>query len=623
MSAVSGLWEQFSEQARRTPEAEAVRWPGGVLRYTEAHAEAQRVAGALASAGITAGSVVALGGDVDGRFVARLLGVLARGGVVCLVEDELRRQELGAIPIESFVESFVDSFVDSETANPNESLVGRGPGDPAAVAFTSGLSGGPRAVFVPHGAVSQFVGWVRERYGIGPGDRVSLLLPRSFYGAIGELLLPLICGATLCVPSAADKQPPGALAWIRSAGITVVHGLPGQTREWLRGASGEAAICERLRLVMFTGECLMASHVDAWQIAAPGARLVNLYGHAETGLACSAYEIVDSPEAGVQCIGLPLPGIEVEIVSPRGTPYGVGEPGEVAVRTPLLSNGYAGGPCNAGGLVEGPRGTDFRTGDLGVLRADGTLEIRGRLDERVKIQGIRLDLATVEAALMELPQIEAVALAPEPGGTERLVAFVIPRARLSSTAALRARIAQTTEQHPADCPVVLVERFPRLPSGKVDRAKLTATATTEALSEPHDEPAERAWTPTEEQVADVWMELIGTRPLRLSDDFFTFGGSSLQLLELARLSARLHLSFNTTLPLRRLLRGSTLRQMAFAIDSARLDPTQHRSAAGQIEPAPAVVPSRRVRLLWGMANAAALAILLGALALLGARACSP
>ena len=189
---------------------------------------------------------------------------------------------------------------------------------------------------------------------------------------------------------------------------------------------------------------------------------MNLYGQAESGLACCAREIIDNSEAGVQSVGEPLPGVEVRIVSPKGVAFGVGEPGEIAVRTPDSSTRYEADSTGAGRFASGG---EFRTSDRGTLRLDGSLVVHGRLEERVRVDGIRLDLATVEGSVAEFTQVRDVAVVPAPG--ERVAAYIVLRSPLLKRP-IRKRVAASTELFPGECAVVILDALPKLPSGKVD-----------------------------------------------------------------------------------------------------------------------------------------------------------
>ena len=162
----SSLWERFREQARRSPLASAVRWPGGLFSYAELDTKPRGFAAALDAAGVAAGRVVSLRGSIDGFFVAALLGALSRGAVACIAENEPILAELGAFDITSIPELPGD---DAREALSRASVA---PSAPATVALTGGSSGAPRAVFVRHAAIARFIDWARDAYGVGPGDRV-------------------------------------------------------------------------------------------------------------------------------------------------------------------------------------------------------------------------------------------------------------------------------------------------------------------------------------------------------------------------------------------------------------------------------------------------------------------
>jgi amino acid adenylation domain-containing protein len=554
----------FDSWVTRSPGAPALRQRGETLTYAELSERARAVAQALRAGGCQAREVVALDGWPSFGLIASLLGTLLAGGVVLMLDRRLpadRRRlmcrEAGAKHLvrlsgagasgEWWAELSWVSVVSVDLASGTLRQVAHAPEAPkppepggeddAYVFFTSGTTGVPKGVLGTHRGLSHFVGWQRATFGVGPGDRSSHLTGLSFDIVLREIFLPLTSGATLCLPD--EPEELGAervLPWLEREGITTLHTVPSLADTWLL-TPPEGVSLGSLRRVFFAGEPLSSRLVQRWRAAfGTSAKIVNLYGPTETTLAKCFYLVPDEPGEGVQPVGRPLPRSQALVLADGGRPCGVGEWGEIVIRTPYRTRGYVNVPEeNARRFRPNPLRPDhgdllYHTGDRGRFRPDGILEISGRLDDQVKVHGARVEPAEIAAVLDRHPSVRSSVVLGQKGtnGRTRLVAYVVPQSNPPPTPlGLKAFLSARLPDYMVPSAFVPLERLPLTPNGKVDRRALEGmdgmvTASRAAITPPRGE--------TEKAIAAIWAEVLGIDDVGADESFFELGGNSLLML---------------------------------------------------------------------------------------------
>ncbi|HEX4499520.1 MAG TPA: amino acid adenylation domain-containing protein [Thermoanaerobaculia bacterium] len=556
----------FVEIAGRLPEQPAVEQGGRAWTYRELAASSATLAGLLRSRGLAPGEVAAVAGPRSFGLIAAAFGVTRAGGVLLLLDPRLpaERRELmlrqsgarwlirvggadqpvpdrpiGLLDIEPLdIEPDTGLPLGMAGEGPPAALAEPLPDDPVYVFFTSGTTGLPKGVLGRHKGLSHFLAWQRRTFAVGPGDRSAQLTGLSFDVVLRDLFTPLTAGATVCLPGPDDEAAsPGTPAWLRRERITLLHTVPSLARVWL--AASPAVVLDALRCVFFAGEPLTSDLVAAWDAAfGRPAEVINLYGPTETTLAKCWYRVPAEPRSGIQPVGSPLPETQALVLSEEGRPCGLGEPGEIVLRTPFRTLGYLDpGAEEARRFLRNPFRDDpsdllYRTGDRGRYGFDGLLEILGRLDDQVKIRGLRVEPAEVDRALREHPGIReaAVVAREEPAGEKRLVAYWVPAgpggpAVEELVAFLRGRLPA------AMVPSAFVElaALPLTVNGKLDRTALPAPAGERPALAGRYVMARDA---IELDLIGIWEEILGVRPVGVEDDFFNLGGHSLLVLPL-------------------------------------------------------------------------------------------
>jgi amino acid adenylation domain-containing protein len=557
--------------ARRAREASnrfAIRHRDHAYGYGDLWMAASGMAAHLGKTGLAMGEVVAVTGETGFAMVATMLGVLSAGGVLLLVDPRLpqERQHVmvrearakyvvfcgagpNALESESLASVHADAVLDGGASGSDPMTVA--PDAPAYIFFTSGTTGVPKGVLGCHRGLSHFLAWQREAFGIDSAVRVAQLTGLSFDVVLRSVFLPLTSGGTLCLPDSSDDLGGDVvLPWLERERVTLLHAVPSLAQQWINTAPSALQL-PLVRLTFFAGEPLTDVLVRRWRTLCPSTEVVNLYGPTETTLAKCFFRVPADPLPGVQAIGEPLPETQILVLGERGGLCGVGEVGEIHVRTPFRTLGYLNAPGDMKAkFFPNPFRDDksdliYRTGDQGRYRLDGLVEILGRVDDQVKIRGVRVEPSEVAAMLSTHPAVKActVIALPRPNGDEKnLVAYVVVGIPTAS-AELRTWLADRLPGAMVPTAFVTLDALPLTANGKVDRKALPLPPESPVAS-PFEHVAPR--TPVEQALTKIWSDLLGVARVGVNDNFFELGGHSLLAIQLVSRASRAVADLATT-----------------------------------------------------------------------------
>ena len=588
----------FESWAERRPEQTALRQGNRRYSYGELHQGATTLARRLVAGRSSRGEVVAVTGPRSFGFIESALGVLLSGGVLVTLDRRLPAERQRLMLREAAAARIVyvgeprpeDQWIwelslpvtevprnggaADDKSVPQADLPALQGDDEAYVFFTSGTTGVPKGVLGCHKGLSHFLKWQREAFGVGPDDRCSHLTSVSFDVVLREIFLPLTSGGTLClVDDEADVAASAILAWLAEEEIAIVHTVPTLAQAWLSADTSDDDI-RSVRCVFFAGEPLQGRLANRWRAKFPGTKqVVNLYGPTETTLAKCFYVVPDHVIDGIQPLGKPLPQSQALVWGRAHQACAIGEPGEIVIRTPYRTLGYINAPEeNDLHFVKNPYRDDekdvvYFTGDRGRYRADGNIEILGRLDEQVKIRGARVELGEVASALVSLPTVlDSAVVARDQDDERRLIAYVVLEAGEASVArTLRDYLKQKLPEYMVPSAFVVMDSLPLTPSGKVDRKALPAP---ESARGEFSERLRLPRTAHEETLARVWKEVLSEDEVGIDDNFFELGGHSLLATQVM---SRVRQTFEVELPLRNLFERPTIRELAENIEEAMLE----------------------------------------------------
>lgn len=550
MMDCSSVQERFAQVAARTPDAIAVSSPaeGKVLTYAELDEWANRIARRLIGLGVRPEDPVMVLQERTAAMVASILGIVKAGAMylplhsahplqrmqwiadhmgrpVLLADAVMRGRGLPRVP--------VTVFVDSDAELP--SLPGTDPGVRTGldhlvhVMYTSGSTGEPMGVAVPHRGVLGLA--LDSCWDNGAHERIVMLAPYAFAVSTYELWVPLLHGGHLVL------APPGRLdvgtlrELIAEHKLSAVHVTAGL----FRVVADEAPECfAGVREVLTGGDVISAKAVQLVLEACPDTVVRATYGSSELSLFVLSSPMRAPYSMGsVVPVGRGLDNIRLYLLDEQLKPLPPGEVGDLYVAGSRLARGYHQRPCvTAERFVADPYDGNgqrmFRTGDQVRMRQDGLIEFVGRSGDQVKIRGYRVELAEIESVLARyrgLAHAVVVARAVQ-DGEKRLIAYVVAEASEVDIDELRAHAKDLLPEYMVPSAFVTLDALPLTPNGKVDR---------EALPEPAEEAAvayRAPQTPRQELLCSLFAEVLAVPRVGLDDSFLSLHGESLMAMRL-------------------------------------------------------------------------------------------
>ncbi|MBB5429851.1 amino acid adenylation domain-containing protein, partial [Paraburkholderia sp. JPY158] len=579
------IHELFEAQVRRAPEAVALVHENERLSYGELNARANRLAHHLIALGVRPGDRIATVLDRSVALVVAQLAILKTGGVYVPIDRGLpsARQEwlfadcaarlvLGQIDGDKLVEATIPVLAIEPlivgtgcSSDPRLALTAEAA---AYVMYTSGSTGLPKGVLVPHRAVNRLV--INNAYAkIEAGDRVAWAGNPAFDASTFEVWAPLLNGG--CIVAMQAVADPSSFA--RALKQHRVTSLFLTTALFNQFTSSIAPTLAQLKYLLCGGEPNdLRSFLRLLKEEGP-VRLVHCYGPTETTSFATVYEINLSNETLRRIpIGRPISNTRVYLLDGHGAPVPFGAVGELYIGGAGVARGYLNRPeltaerFIASPFVEGDR--LYRTGDLGRYLPDGNLEFLGRTDDQVKIRGYRIEPGEIAARLGEHAFVrEAVVVARQNrAGDRHLIAYVVcaPEAQsdgldgpeLANT--LRAHLSARLPDYMVPSAFMRLAELPLTVNGKLDRKALPAPADDAYARSAYEAPQGAVET----ALAEIWAELLGLERVGRHDNFFELGGHSLLAVQV---SSRLSQAVGVELPLSTLFARPVLGDLAASL----------------------------------------------------------
>ncbi len=554
--------ELIERQVAQTPDAVAVVFGGEEITYRELDARAESLAGVLRRRGAGPEALVALALPRSADLVVALLGTWKSGAAYLPIDPRYPSRRLDLILAEARPQLLLTDrgteevlprtdiprlYIDeAEGAAPVP--VRLRPENAAYVMYTSGSTGTPKGVAITHHGVVNGVLRLAEVVGVERGSRMLAGTSVNFDVSVFEIVTTLSVGGTVevvrDVVELAERE-----TWTGS----VIHSVPSVFAELADRVADKITV----DTLVFAGEMLPASLVEHVRGVFPGVRVINAYGQSESFYA-TTFTVPDEGTAEAvrsAPIGVPLGNMRAYVLGPGLMPVPPGVEGELYVAG-AIGRGYHGrAELTAERFVADPLGPAgarmYRTGDLARVGPDGQLEYTGRADAQVKVHGVRIEPAEVEAVLTAHPGVAqaVVTVRPGPAGLG-LAGYVVPSSVAGigtveslgglnvdltagvSAAELRRFCTDRLPEFMVPSAFVLVDRLPLTPNGKLDHA---------ALPEPEFAGAvyRAPGTREEEILAAVYAEVLGLDRVGVDDDFFAVGGDSIRSIQVvARARAR-------------------------------------------------------------------------------------
>jgi amino acid adenylation domain-containing protein len=556
----------FEKNAQAFPQRTAIVSGKASLTYGELYEASGRLANKLHAAGVKKGNVVAIITDRNAAFICGMIAVLRVGATFAIIDaaypsDRVRMNCAIAAP--SLVLLWGDGGRHEECIpgqtprlalprDPKKLLAELAceeaevrqdvdPKDTAYLMFTSGSTGLPKCIATQHYPLPHFIAWHKTEFGLREDDRFSMLSGLSHDPLLRDIFTPLSIGATLYVPPQEALFDPTLLfEWLSSQEITVAHITPPLGQVVVAGAKDRKLSV--LRYFFWSGDRLRPTLVASLRAIAPQASHVNFYGTTETPQAMGFHRICAAPTCGEKIpIGRGIPDVDLLVLDKALNVLPAGEVGEIGVRTAYLSLGYVNDKdATARKYIQNPQAKTqaeriYLTGDLGRYREDGLIEFCGRNDDQVKIRGYRVELEEVAKSLRAHPGIhDAIVLANQSEtGETWLMAHIVPKAAGKlDVPEISSFVRATLPKHMHPSRYAILERFPLLPNGKVDRATLRAQQARSDAQESAEAAGETdaSLSKEEAELLEIWKSVLGHSRVTVDDSFVELGGDSLSAI---------------------------------------------------------------------------------------------
>ncbi len=504
------IHQVFEKQARMSPDAIAASYKGQRLTYGELSERSDQLARHLRRLGAGPEHLVAICVERSLEMIVGLVGILKSGAAyvpldssypterlrymledckptIVLTQGHLRKALPTAGNLTIALDSDWNAIVGASEDECEDAGIPVTSRNLAYVIYTSGSTGAPKGVMVEHGNVTGFLAAADEWFQFEPGKVWTLFHSFSFDFSVLELWGALLSGAHLViVPYATSRFPRDVHALLANEKVQMLNQTPSAFLQ-LAAVHFESPDALSLETIILGGEALQVSALRPWYETEGNeiARITNMYGPTETTVFVTYHPVLrsDTDPHGGSVIGTALRNSRIGILEDDRRPAIVGQLGEINIggvgvargylrRPDLTAQKFVADPADSGG------GRLYRSGDLGLLRADGMLEYRGRNDSQVKVRGFRIELGDIESHLTAVEGVRegVVVVQSNASGEGRLVAYLTVLDGVPITpSTLRAALLRRLPVHMVPTDFVILTHLPLNANGKIDRKALSTT----------------------------------------------------------------------------------------------------------------------------------------------------
>ncbi|ABA24434.1 Amino acid adenylation [Trichormus variabilis ATCC 29413] len=595
------IHQLFAEQVERTPDAVALIFQEQQLTYRELNIRANKLAQYLQTLGVGADVLVGICVERSLEMVVGLLGILKAGGAYVPLDPGYPPERLAFMLADTQIQLLLtqkhlveklpthtatlicldtdgDTINQTTVENPVSNVTAN---NLAYVMYTSGSTGQPKGVSVIHQGVVRLV--KETNYVSLTNKEVFLQIsPISFDASTFEIWGCLLNGGKLVI------FPPNTPSLDELEQIIQQHQV---TTLWLTAGLFHLIVDEKidalkpLRQLLAGGDVLSVSHVQKFLSTVENCKLINGYGPTENTTFTCCYDITAPLKPGASIpIGRPIANSQVYILDSHLQPVPIGVTGELYIGGDGLAREYFHRPdLTAERFILHPFNSDpqsrlYKSGDLARYLPDGEIEYLGRIDNQVKVSGFRIELGEIEIAFLQHPAVkEAVVVVREDiPGEKLLVGYFVAETgqdNLSIISELRQFLKQQLPEYMVPKVFMALEALPLNANGKVDRRVLPKPDSSRPELEANYV-APR--TPIEQQIADIWTQVLNIKRVGIYDNFFELGGYSLVGIQVI---SRLRQALQVEILMSNLFELPTVADLAERVETLRWA-TQNVQATG-------------------------------------------
>jgi amino acid adenylation domain-containing protein len=586
------LHKLFEEQVNKTPEAIALVFEKKELTYAELNNRSNQLAHYLRDRGVKEEIIVPICIGRSFEMIIGILGILKAGGAYVPIDPNYPLERIGYM-LEDTNASLVICDKESKTRLTTFQNIDRielteksfflksqqidnlnidlSPGNLAYIIYTSGSTGKPKGVMIEHRSLLNYLLNNKTRYvNEGKNNAGSFIhLSYTFDASLTGIFMPLLNGKLIVIGGKQDINIFEDENLLKYAPYDFIKLTPAHI-SLLQNIIPDADSNPLAHKLVFGGEALRLNYFDYFVEKGIDIEVINEYGPTEATVGCSTYSFNLSDNnkkiSNSIPIGKPIDNAHLYILDPDQQLVPVGVKGEIYIGGDGVARGYLNRPgLTAERFIKNPFNDEngvrlYKTGDLGRWLSNGNIEYLGRMDDQVKIRGYRIELGEIESVLEQSGLVrQAVVLAKEDKhGAKRLVGYVVPE-NTFDIKAIQRYLKDKLPEYMVPALWVALESLPLTSNGKVDKKALPDPDVREQLKNEYVAPGNK----TEQMLAGIWQEVLGTKRVGVHDNFFELGGDSIHAV---LLFAKIKRKFHKRFPLATILTAPTILQLAVALN---------------------------------------------------------
>ncbi|MEP6930550.1 MAG: amino acid adenylation domain-containing protein, partial [Flavobacterium sp.] len=521
----------FEDQVEKTPNDIALVFNEIELTYAETNAKANQFASYLKEKyKIQFDDKVGIKLDRSDALIISIFAVLKSGGAYVPIDSAYPQERIDFIEKDSDCKVIIDGAewnnfnresehyavgnLDQKAASENS----------AYVIYTSGSTGNPKGVAIAHASLTNYLLWAKDYYSANGSRNLDfgLFTSLSFDLTVTSLFLPLISGGTLTVFETTDDVSKLLTAYF-SRTISSIKLTPAHI-SILESLDLPATAVE---LAIVGGEALLENQVRILQNLNPNISIINEYGPTEATVGCIVYDVKNAQETVL--IGKPIANTQIYILDESYNPSAIGVTGELYIAGSGLARGYVNRPeLTAEKFITNPFNKEvlmYKTGDLGRWLPNGNIDYTGRIDDQVKIRGYRIELGEIENRLSDIAGIShSVVAVKEDKGEKYLAAYYVAETTLDKNL-IQAELSKVLPDYMLPGYYIQLQAIPLTTNGKVDKKALPDISANDFIRKDY----KAARNTTEQQVTEIWQDVLKIEKIGIKDNFFELGGHSLTL----------------------------------------------------------------------------------------------
>lgn len=590
------IHQKLEQLSSDSPNLAALRFGNSVLTYKELNDHSNRLANYLIKKGVCVGDIIAVCIDRSFEMMVGIFATLKAGATYLPLDSKNPQNRLSEIigdakpkiiltdsksdlnlpPYSTIIytDNILTHPLTDNSTNPETKVESN---NLAYIIYTSGSTGKPKGVMIEHHSLMNRLNWMQKQFPIASNDVLLQKTSITFDVSVWELFWWTFSGASLAIlPPGSEREPAKIVQEIETKKVSVIHFVPSMFSvfiDYLKSAQVVSKI-SGLKWIIASGEALQPKTVNEFNKLRSFSKLpevVNLYGPTEATIDVSIYRCPLDSNIKEIPIGKTIDNTQLYVLNKANQIQPWGIPGELVIGGVNLARGYINNPELTElkfpeiEIESDSKKRFYRTGDLAKWNSDGNIVFIGRMDNQIKIRGFRIELGEIEAKLLEYPKIKEASVMLQIAANENplLKAFVVlfPDEKTNS-GQIKKYLVELLPAYMLPNQIFILDQMPISQNGKIDRKQLIAIDTK------IEEPVNTNSSVMEQNISNIFTELLGIKCFRNADNFFDLGGNSLMAI---RLTNMIYEKYNIKLEVVKIFEYPSIKDLARYLSSINND----------------------------------------------------